>query len=111
MHVDARAARRERQRGGPRAWAGEAWALVRQAFSDWQDDGVPRMGASLAYYTLFSLAPLLLAAIAIAGLAFGKDAAQGRIVAELQDLIGRPGADAVQQLVESSWRPGAGIIA
>jgi membrane protein len=89
----------------------EAWTLARQAFADWREDGAPRLGAALAYYTLFSLAPLLLAAIAIAGLAFGEEAAQGRIVAELESLIGRAGAEAVQQLVENSRRPEAGIIA
>jgi membrane protein len=109
VHVDTRIHRRERR--SLKARAAGAWALVRQAFADWNEDNVPSLGASLAYYTLFSLAPLLLAAIAIAGLAFGKDAAQGRIVAELQDLIGRPGADAVQQLLRNSWRPGAGILA
>jgi membrane protein len=89
----------------------EAWTLARQAFADWREDGAPRLGAALAYYTLFSLAPLLLAAIAIAGLAFGEEAAQGRIVGELESLIGRAGAEAVQQLVENSRRPEAGIIA
>ena len=89
----------------------DAWTLVRHAFAGWNEDNVPRLGASLAYYTLFSLAPLLLAAIAIAGLAFGRDAAQGRIVAELESVIGRPGADAVQELVRNSWQPGAGVAA
>jgi membrane protein len=109
VHADARVPAPRRRSLKTRAV--DAWSLVRQAFSDWNDDNVPRLGASLAYYTLFSLAPLLLAAIAIAGLAFGKDAAQGRIVAELQDLIGRPGADAVQQLLRNSWKPGSGIVA
>jgi membrane protein len=90
---------------------GEAWALVRQAFSDWTEDGAPRLGAALAYYTLFSLAPLLLLAIAIAGVAFGQEAAQGRIVAELEALVGRAGAEAVQQLIENSRQPEAGLVA
>jgi len=91
--------------------ASEAWTLLRQAFSDWREDGAPRLGAALAYYTLFSLAPLLLAAIAIAGLVFGEEAAQGRIVAELESLVGRAGAEAVQGLVENSRRQEAGIAA
>ncbi len=91
--------------------ARDAWQLARQAFADWREDGAPRLGAALAYYTLFSLAPLLLAAIAIAGLAFGEEAARGRIVAELEALVGRAGAEAVQQLVASSRRPEAGIFA
>jgi membrane protein len=109
LHVDARVHRREKASLGTRAR--EAWDLVRQAFTDWQEDGAPRLGASLAYYTLFSLAPLLLAAIAIAGLVFGQEAAQGRIVAELESVIGHPGAEAVQQLVRNSWKPGTGILA
>jgi membrane protein len=89
----------------------DAWTLARQAFADWREDGAPRLGAALAYYTLFSLAPLLLAAIAIAGLAFGEEAARGRIAAELEALVGRAGAQAVQQLVENSRRPEAGLVA
>jgi membrane protein len=89
----------------------EAWGLLRGAVAGWLADGAPRLGAALAYYTLFSLAPLLLAAIAIAGLAFGEEAAQGRIVAELQSLIGRSGAEAVQAMIEGSRRPSSGIVA
>ena len=53
------------------------WGLLKNTFTDWQEDKAPRLGASLAYYTVFSLAPLLLIAIAIAGLAFGQEAVQG----------------------------------
>jgi membrane protein len=90
---------------------GEAWGLLRGAFAEWLADGAPRLGAALAYYTLFSLAPLLLAAIAVAGLAFGEEAAQGRIVAELESLIGRSGAEAAQAMIEASRRPSSGIVA
>jgi membrane protein len=111
VHLDARAGRRESPARPPRSRLRDAWALLRQAFWDWLDDGAPRLGASLAYYTLFSLAPLLLLAIAIAGLAFGEEAAQGRIVAELEVLVGRAGAEAVEQLVQNSRRPEAGVAA
>ena len=97
MHVDARVHRSKRS--WPLARALDAGTLVRQAFTGWNEDNVPRLGAALAYYTLFSLAPLLLAAVAIAGLAFGRDAAMGRIVAELESVIGRPGAGIVASLV------------
>jgi membrane protein len=89
----------------------EAWTLLRQALADWRADSAPRLGASLAYYTLFSLAPLLLAAIAIAGLVFGEGAAQGRLVAEIETVIGSAGADAVQGLLESSRHKPAGVAA
>jgi membrane protein len=88
-----------------------AWALLKKAASDWRRDNAARLGAALSYYTLFSVAPLLIIAIAVAGLAFGREAAQGQIVGELQGLIGEAGARAVQDMVEASRRPEAGILA
>ena len=98
------------ERGWPSSARG-LWSLVRHAFTGWLEDGAPRLGAALAYYTLFSLAPLLLAAIAIAGLVFGESAAEGRIVAELESLMGRSGALAVQGLIENSRQERSGILA
>jgi membrane protein len=69
------------------------------------------MGAALAYYTLFSIAPLLLIVIAVAGVFFGPEAARGEIFAQLQGLIGKEGAAAVQGLLESASKPGRGPIA
>jgi len=69
------------------------------------------MGAALAYYTIFSLAPLLVIAIAIAGLAFGVQAAQGEITGQIQGLIGREGAKAVQAMIQSAYKPAHGAIA
>jgi membrane protein len=88
-----------------------AWGLFAQAARDWQRDNAARLGAALSYYTLFSVAPLLIVAIGVAGLAFGREAAQGQIVAELQGLVGEAGARAVQDMVEASRRPQAGILA
>jgi membrane protein len=85
--------------------------VVKEAFADWKDDNAPRLGAALAYYTVFSLAPLLVVAIAIAGLAFGHEAAQGRIVAEIQGLVGKAGAEAVQGMLESARKPSSSIWA
>ena len=89
----------------------KAWALLKQAASDWQRDNAARLGAALSYYTLFSVAPLLIVAIGVAGLAFGREAAQGQIVTELHGLVGEAGARAVQDMVEASRRPQAGILA
>lgn len=86
-------------------------SIVKEAFADWKDDNAPRLGAALAYYTVFSLAPLLVIAIAIAGLAFGHEAAQGRIVAEIQGLIGKAGAEAVQGMLESARKPSSSVWA
>jgi membrane protein len=79
------------------------------AFNAWLDDHAPSMGAALAYYTLFSLAPLLLIAISLAGLLFGPEAARGEIFGQLQGLVGSAGAAAVQQLLESVNRPAGGV--
>ena len=87
------------------------FGLLREAFNDWRDDEASRMGAALAYYTLFAIAPLLLIAIAVAGLVFGREAAQGRIVDEFAAVVGQSGAEAVTALIENSRRPEAGIVA
>jgi membrane protein len=69
------------------------------------------MGAALSYYTLFSIAPLLVIVIAVAGLLFGEEAARGEIFAQLRGLMGRSGADAVEDLVKHARRPEQGTIA
>ena len=96
-------------------WAGMSllpvWKLIRKSVVAWIDDYAPSMGAALAYYTLFSLAPLLIIAIAVAGLVFGEEAARGEIVAQIQGLIGREGAMAVQGLLKSTNGPARDIVA
>ena len=88
-----------------------AWELIKKSVTSWIDDYAPSMGAALAYYTVFSIAPLLIIVIAVAGFAFGQEAVQGEIAAQLGGLIGQEGAEAVQQLVESASEPTRGIIA
>jgi membrane protein len=85
--------------------------LIGKSVGAWVDDFAPSMGAALAYYTLFSIAPLLIIVIAIAGLVFGQDAARGEIVAQIQGLIGRDGAIAVQGLLKSTSEPAQGVVA
>jgi membrane protein len=70
----------------------QAWQLIKEAVSAWMEDYAPSMGAALAYYTLFSIAPLLVIVIGIASLVFGAEAAQGAIVGQLVGLIGEEGA-------------------
>lgn len=77
----------------------------------WWDDDALRLGASLAYYTLFAIAPILLVATAIAGMVFGADAVNGEIVGQLDHLIGREGARAVQSLLEGASQRRTGILA
>src|SRR5688572_23776412 len=76
----------------------------------WWDDDCVRLGASLAFYTLFAIAPVLMVAITIAGFAFGAEAVRGEIVGQLDHLIGREGALAVQGLLEGAARRPAGFF-
>jgi membrane protein len=87
------------------------WVLVKSAARSWVDDYAPSMGAALSYYTLFSIAPLVLIVIAVAGLVFGPDAARGEIFGQLRGLMGEQGALAVQALVEAAYKPGEGTVA
>ena len=86
-------------------------SLLKSLVADWWEDNAPRLGAALAYYTLFSLSPLLIIAVAIAGLIFGRAAAQGHIVAQIEGLVGHDGAMAVQAMIESARKPASGIMA
>ncbi len=90
----------------PKGW----WTLVKTAISAWLDDYAPSMGAALSYYTVFSLAPLLLLVISIAGLVFGPDAARGQIFAELRGLMGDDGASAAEALLQSVNKPAQGVL-
>lgn len=85
--------------------------LFTAAAKNWVDDHAQSMGAALAFYTVFSVAPLLLIVIAVAGLVFGDEAARGGIYGQLQDLLGSTGALAVQGLLESARRPGDSVPA
>lgn len=85
--------------------------LCRRAVVAWIDDFAPSMGAAISYYTVFSLAPLLVIVIAVAGAVFGREAVQGEIVGQLQGLIGREGAVVVQGLIKSASEPTKGLVA
>ena len=88
-----------------------AYALLKDSCSAWVDDNAPSMGAALAFYTVFSLAPVLIVAISVAGLAFGQKAAEGEFSRQLQGLVGETGARAIQAVLQSADRPALGIIA
>ena len=93
------------------SWIGRQWQIIVAAAKAWMDDYAPSMGAALSYYTLFSLAPLLVLVIAIAGMVFGQEAAQGAIIAQLQGIMGKEGATAVQGLLQAAREPSTGIVA
>lgn len=86
-------------------------AFLREVYSQWSGDHALTHGAALAYYTLFSLAPLLVLVIAIAGLAFGRAAAQGEIVTQLAGLVGPDGARMLEGMIVAASRPTSGIVA
>jgi membrane protein len=88
------------------------WLLLKNTAIEWQEDKVSLWAAGIAFYTIFSLAPLLIIAIAIAGAVFGQEAAQNQIVEEIQGLIGKQGAQAVQAMIQNTQQPGAdGVLA
>jgi membrane protein len=87
------------------------WRVLKRAVAGWWNDNVPHLGAALSYYTLFSLAPILIVAIAIAGLAFGAEAVRGEIVGQIEGLVGHEGALAVQAMLEGAAKPSSSIPA
>ncbi|WKB51197.1 YihY/virulence factor BrkB family protein [Eleftheria terrae] len=89
----------------------DTWNLAKQAVSAWIDDNAASMGAALAYYTVFSMAPLLLIVISVAGLVFGQEAARGELMGELRGLVGEDGAHAIQGLLESVNKPVTSTLA
>ena len=89
--------------------AKEVWQMAKEVYRQWQDDEPFQLAAALAYYTVFSLAPLLLIAIAIAGLFFGREAAQGQVFEAIQDLIGGEGARAIQEMIKNTGSANSGF--
>ena len=77
----------------------------------WSERGGPQLGAAIAFYSIFALAPLLVVAIAVAGLAFGPDAVRGRVVEQLDGLLGTTAAKAIEAMIASAWRPEQGAVA
>jgi membrane protein len=87
------------------------WSLIKKSVVSWRNDRASSMGGALAYYTLFSLAPVLIIVIAVAGFFLGPEAARGELLDQLRGLLGEAGATAVQGLVESASKPEDGIFA
>jgi membrane protein len=87
------------------------WKVLKRALAGFWNDNVPHLGAALSYYTLFALAPILVIAMAMAGLVFGAQAVRGEIVGQIQGLVGRDGALAVQAMLEGAANPSSGRLA
>jgi membrane protein len=86
------------------------WGLLKLATAAWSKDYAPSMGAALSYYTVFSLAPLLLLVISIAGLAFGQDAARHALMGQLDSMMGQEASAAVNGLLDSVSKPAEGVV-
>jgi membrane protein len=87
------------------------WWLLRETVKEWSADKAPRLGAALSYYTVFSLAPVLILAIAVAALFLGAEAAQGKVVEQLRGLLGHDAASVVQTMLKNAGRHDGGVLA
>src|SRR5688500_16391814 len=87
------------------------WPLLVQTFEDWKEDQATRLAAALSFYSALSIAPLLVIAIAISGLALGQEAARGEILAEVQSVIGAESARTVDSMIKGANKPHSGIVA
>jgi membrane protein len=81
------------------------WDLLKATFHRWSDVKAPRMGAALSYYTVFSLAPLLVLILAVAGLVFGREAARTQLVGGVEGTVGQPVAESIQGMIEHASNP------
>ena len=105
------AGRTHRRRGPLAAFrVADATNLLVAALEAWYRHNAPRLGAALAFYTLLSLAPLLIVVIAVASLIYDRTAAEGQIVWQIQNLAGREGAEVIRQMLEGARKPDSGIL-
>jgi membrane protein len=100
--------------GGMSLWQpfqlSQLWPLLKEAAADWSHDKAPRLGAALAYYTVFSIVPLLVLFIAIIGLVFGQEAAQTTIIDQISTLVGERGAATIKEMIQKADEPATGIV-
>jgi membrane protein len=87
------------------------WKVLKEAAANWSDHQDSRQGAALAYYSVFSIGPIIFIAVGIAGLLFGKDAVSHQVITEIKRLLGDAGASAVQAMLAEANRPRAGLLA
>lgn len=89
----------------------EIWNLLRQAATAWLDHDATRLAAAVAFYSILSLAPILILSVAIAGFVFGEEAARGELLNQMRELVGDAGAEVIQTTLASAKKPGQGILA
>ena len=80
----------------------DLWPLSKQAFSEWSEDKATKLAAALAFYTMLSIAPLLIICIKIVGKIFGAKAASGQITGYLTSTVGQKGAEAAQEMIKNA---------
>ncbi|MFN2289545.1 MAG: YihY/virulence factor BrkB family protein [Anaerolineae bacterium] len=89
-----------------------AWSLLKETFSEWQQDKASRLAAALSYYTIFSLPPLLLIAVAVAGFFLGRQAVRQELIAQISSIVGDAGAQAIGVMLDGAgWDTGASTLA
>ena len=101
----------ERMAAATPSWVMHLKIVLAESLTSWFDHRASSKGAALAFYTLFSMTPILVLAIAVAGYVFGTEAAQGEIVAQVQELVGPNGAQAIQALLAAARDPDSGLVA
>jgi membrane protein len=89
----------------------EMGQVLGQTFDEWTNDNVQRLGASLSFFTLLSLAPLVVVVVAVGAMIFGQKAAEGQFAWDTRNMIGPVGAQAIQELIRGAYKPGAGTLA
>ena len=89
----------------------KAWGFAKLTYEKWSRDNVPQLGASLAFYTALSIAPLLVISLAVGALVFGDEAARGEVANQMRSLVGDQGAQAVEGMIENAQQPASGAVA
>ena len=87
------------------------WQLLKFSALEWREDSIPRFSAALSYYTFFAMAPLTIIAIAVSGIFFGRDAAEGRLYSQLEEFLDPNMASAVQAVIRGAWKPSKDVWA
>src|SRR3954466_15124438 len=89
----------------------KVWHLLKETYSAWSVHEAPRLGAALAFYSILSLAPLLILVVSMAGFVLGHSAAQDQIIGQVEAMIGKSGGEAVRAMIEHGQKPAAGAVA
>lgn len=92
-------------------WVREGATLLRHTYQEWTADKVPRLAAALSYYTIFSIAPLLIVVIAVAGFVFGDEAVRGQLDNQIRGVVGADAALTIQEIIANSSRPADNTVA